>query len=391
MGQKFTRAELHGLVWVEPMRFLAKKYNISDRGLAKACLHADIPVPERGYWNKLQAGHKVTRRPLPPRGIGKSDEVMIGDHSYLTDEEALVMIIPQPPEFPETIESVMARVRTITSHIKIQKNLSKQHPLISRLYGEDERRHQKNMGYGFNMDTPIFDAVFEHRRLKILNSIFMAVEQYGMRAAVNGKEARGLTIIVGDQQVSFTLDSSKANKHLERERQGYGFTARGNDDPMILKLSPEKVWQDTGAVKIEEHIREIVEEIIVAGEVQCRSGALRHYEWLLERKAGAEKRELECQKEIERKHREHIRRLERQRIEDLLGQASALRQANDIREYVKSAQQISADLDGAVPSAEMQEWAGWVLEQADRIDPVKSGAFRKRRIELDKGSENSQA
>jgi superfamily I DNA/RNA helicase len=55
------------------MRSLAQKYEVSDRGLAKACAKANIPVPPRGYWNKLQAGYKVIKRPLPPRGLAGYD------------------------------------------------------------------------------------------------------------------------------------------------------------------------------------------------------------------------------------------------------------------------------------------------------------------------------
>jgi hypothetical protein len=71
----FTRQQLYNLVWSEPMRDVAGKYDISDRGLAKACAAADIPGPERGYWNKLQAGKSVTKRSLPPRGLGMSDNI----------------------------------------------------------------------------------------------------------------------------------------------------------------------------------------------------------------------------------------------------------------------------------------------------------------------------
>lgn len=60
MPHRFTRAELHRLVWSEPTSSLATRYSISGNGLAKACAKAAIPVPERGYWNKRQVG-KVTR------------------------------------------------------------------------------------------------------------------------------------------------------------------------------------------------------------------------------------------------------------------------------------------------------------------------------------------
>ena len=48
MSRSFTRKELYDLVWSEPMRDIAKRLEISDVGLAKACRNAEIPVPPRG-------------------------------------------------------------------------------------------------------------------------------------------------------------------------------------------------------------------------------------------------------------------------------------------------------------------------------------------------------
>jgi len=73
---EFTRQELYELVWKEPLSRLAKKYNISDNGLRKRCKKLNIPLPEVGYWQKLQYNKPVTRKKLPkenPSGIEKID------------------------------------------------------------------------------------------------------------------------------------------------------------------------------------------------------------------------------------------------------------------------------------------------------------------------------
>jgi hypothetical protein len=51
-----TRKELYDLVWSEPMMRLARRYGLSDVGLAKICRKCDIPRPPRGYWAKKQVG-----------------------------------------------------------------------------------------------------------------------------------------------------------------------------------------------------------------------------------------------------------------------------------------------------------------------------------------------
>ena len=77
MPHTFTRQELFELVWSEPTRTIAKRLGISDVGLAKACRRADLLLPARGYWAKLAAGKIVKKPPLPPRGPGMSDRIVL--------------------------------------------------------------------------------------------------------------------------------------------------------------------------------------------------------------------------------------------------------------------------------------------------------------------------
>src|SRR5882724_6216619 len=99
----FTREHLYDLVWSEPMRSLATRYLISDRGLAKACAGARIPVPPPGYWAKVQAGKKVFKTDLPARGLGQSADVTIGRGSdwyyYREPDPDLDEPIPPVPDF----------------------------------------------------------------------------------------------------------------------------------------------------------------------------------------------------------------------------------------------------------------------------------------------------
>src|ERR1700688_3007881 len=54
---------------------LAKKYGISDVGLAKVCRKLTIPLPGRGYWARKQAGQKVRQEPLPQ--VNEKDKVLL--------------------------------------------------------------------------------------------------------------------------------------------------------------------------------------------------------------------------------------------------------------------------------------------------------------------------
>lgn len=62
---KLARAGLFERVWSEPVAKLAGEWGISGTGLKKVCRKLLIPVPPRGYWAKLKAGHRLKRAQLP--------------------------------------------------------------------------------------------------------------------------------------------------------------------------------------------------------------------------------------------------------------------------------------------------------------------------------------
>jgi integrase len=64
---RISRRDLYELIWSEPTTALARRFGISDVGLAKVCRRSDIPSPPRGYWAKVAAGDTVHRPELPER------------------------------------------------------------------------------------------------------------------------------------------------------------------------------------------------------------------------------------------------------------------------------------------------------------------------------------
>lgn len=75
---RVTRAELYDHVWSQPMIRLAVEYRVTATALAKTIRKANIPVPPRGYWNKLQNGKPVIKMPpLPPVKVGARETFLI--------------------------------------------------------------------------------------------------------------------------------------------------------------------------------------------------------------------------------------------------------------------------------------------------------------------------
>lgn len=71
------REDLHRLVWTAPVTEIAARIGVSNVGLAKACRRAEIPVPTRGYWAKIEAGQHIGQDPLPPAPAGLPELIRV--------------------------------------------------------------------------------------------------------------------------------------------------------------------------------------------------------------------------------------------------------------------------------------------------------------------------
>jgi hypothetical protein len=392
MTRTFTRGALYELVWSEPMQALAKKFSLSDRGLAKICAAANIPVPARGYWAKKQAGKRVSPHPLPPRALGQSDEVTIGRGEWPHDRESDAEILAAPiPPLP-TFEPDMAVVRTKAAALVRKAPLPLRdshgwHSQIEKLLRADQERLRKQQAsfYPSSWDGPVFTAPFEQRRLRILNALFTCLTRCGMKPHVSGKHGRELSIVVGDTLVPINLDAVGAAKLIQRERDGYGFVARGDKDKMRLSLSrwwqaePDSPsWEDETGERLERRLREIAAAIIVLGEQKVRESAVSRRAWRIKRKTELGEAERKWLAEEERRRRALEAKRQQARIDHLLGQAEALHQAEQIRAYVAAVRALNPTAPDPLTPGALDEWSGWALAQADRIDPVLSGAYKSR-------------
>jgi hypothetical protein len=211
----------------------------------------------------------------------------------------------------------------------------------------------------------------------VLNTLVLAAGLMNGKSAISDREARSIHFSFYQRQVGIRLDRLKRSK-----RRGCEANSADPDETQLslsILMSPgsENIrisWQDDEQGKVETRVTEIAIQIILSAELQYREGAMRSYEWRVQRKAELEEENRERKRQAERAERERQKRLEHARIDRLLKSAAAFQQAGAIRKYVEAIRATKTD-DAACSQEELERWSRWALAEAERIDPVIGGRF----------------
>jgi hypothetical protein len=384
MAERLSRNELYNLVWSEPLRTLSARFGISDVALRKTCVKAAIPTPERGYWARKDAGHKVVQTALPLRPPGMDDEVVVAGAGkwWYRDEkkEELHAPLPPPPEFPEPIDAVRGRIAKNIGKVSVSKGVHLWHPVIDALLKEDERRREqlRTDPYPTPWNKPRFDTPSERRRLRILNSLFCAVLKMNGSASSGEEKAGHFFVTFYHHNVGVKLVPSQQSRRRARRGTEKVEPPEPGLTMSILESSRSEsarfMWRDEDTSKLEDHITEIAIQTALAAEIQYREGALRQHQFRVEHRARMEAEERKRQFETERAERERLRQIEQARIDRLLRDATAFQQADQIRKYVVAIR-ARVQSDDSLTDKEFQMWSQWALTNADRIDPSVEGAY----------------
>jgi hypothetical protein len=360
------------LVWSEPRVQLAKKLGVSDVAIGKYCRSADIPVPPRGYWARLEAGQSVSKIPLPIRGLGEADRIVIGGSRYYRYSNEPISELPDPPSFDEPIESVIKRAKAMVGKVKVPRNLEDPHRLIMKLLDKDDELRKVYAEHRFQWNEPRFDAPAPKRRLRLINAIFLALQRAGCPPSFSGKDAEELGCRVGDQWVNFIIEPTKkarardalfdAGNNSRQQALRFGIKAHSNCPDEIAHE-----WVDTEKEPLEAVLPDVVLNIVVIGELNHRASLQSHYEWLVERKAAQEERIRQEKELAERQAREAELRKEKERRKHLFKLVRNWKHSGEIREFV-AAMSLHPQAN-EFPDA-LRQWSTWALAEADALDPM---------------------
>lgn len=368
-----TRRELYDLVWSVPITKLAARYGMSGRGLAKACERADIPVPERGYWTKVQAGQEIKKPLLLALKPGGTDRVTLHPRPAAP---------PPPPPLPPAIqEKIDAELRP-ERHVGVPATLANPHRIVAGWIQANRRKWEAHQHDAWFKRTyqPIDSGDLAKRRLRILSAFFKALEARGYKLVVEERYQRQVQI--EHEREKFDITLQERIRHVrrrltEKEKVERGYLSSGPKwkqerhatGQLVLSIVhvrrySNKQWADKPEAPLETKLNAVLGEFAGLLE-ELRDQRAREAEERAERMKIEEE-----ERRIEREHKRDTIRLHR-----LLRHCDEAERAAQIRAFV--------DLVDKSPRAAdptFAEWKSWALGHADRIDPLKADDLFEREV-----------
>ena len=177
------------------MRAVGEEFGLSASALANVCRKHNIPVPPVGHWTKIEVGHKITPPALIPELSG-NEAVHMHVRERLSPELAGLAAETAPKiDIPQEISHALA--------LKTDK-------LLSSGKENEKKLLVPKTGIASHL---LVSRVQLPRALRILNALFLALEERGHIVSWPKKEDEHLTIGIDGEPVAISmrevLDSEK--------------------------------------------------------------------------------------------------------------------------------------------------------------------------------------
>jgi hypothetical protein len=352
---RLTRAELYEKVWTAPVRTIAQEFGMSDVGLAKICRKHGIPIPPLGYWRKTETGHKVVRPPLSPATNGlETLDISVRERlplelAALAAEPALEIAIPSElsHDLVTRTEKLLASGKENEKKLVVPKNGTLSHLLVSR----------EQMA----------------RALRIINGLFLALEERGHSISWPKEEQAALTLDIDGETVRFcVLEITESLQHVltpaeqkhpwRAPKWDYKLTGRlrFRMDNLPYSAGVRGTWSDGKCQRLEKCIGDFIVGLRIA------AAALKKNRQEIEERERRWEEERKQQEEQRRRAAEHKRKAEF--VTELMRNWE---QAHKVRTFAKALAESSSKLElSDEQKSDIQQVVHWTTEYAELIDPL---------------------
>lgn len=345
---KIDRDDLYQRVWSMPVTKLAKQFDISDVGLAKACRKAGIPLPPVGYWTKVAHGKKVTRPALPPSNQ-KTVEI---DAQRFRGVKAAAPESRQPAPPISVPAELPSRLPSYTAATKAQ--LVKSRP--------------KGTVFAISNGPAVFDCRVGvdavDRTLRVLASIELNLPSIGA-TLVAGKQR--LEVEVEGQRLEFrVVEQTRRTEVIVKDKYYKGSVSKDYEYEFSGLLNIEvlsfyegrKKWTDGKRAPLTDKIGEFLQGLV--------DGALA----IRRRKEELEAQHRRWAEETRRREEQAARRKALQDLQQrLIEEATAAEQSQRVLHYLGKLRKQLESAAANLPE-DAAKWLSLAEELATALDPT---------------------
>lgn len=383
------RQKLYDEIWTDPVTVVAQRYGISDVALRKRCKAISIPLPPRGYWERLRAGQSVPRTALP-KVTGELKKIV---HSYAIKykadmEELSDAELSSDEELGLFSEETKKFICEKCSKIEVKGQLRDPHHLVIEHKEEmayrklrDRRlkqadfspRYYTSVKSGYRDNKPVLPIHVSddqmNRVYRILDSLIKTIEDMEGSVSVRineGKDEASFNIAFS----SFDFSVKEETKPIRKPKSGIKTDESTKESVgyLIISLigecwydnSTQRLeYKDTAETQLESQLGKIVFDMFVVGS---RLYARVH---LLHREQQREWKEEERQQRLKEKQQE-----EQEKVEVLKSIVADWDIAQKIRNFADTLEQKVSKITDTEKKDKMLDWVRWARERADWVDPL---------------------
>ncbi|WP_213779112.1 hypothetical protein [Caballeronia sp. dw_276] len=365
LHQDFEREKLYEEIWSEPVNKVSRKYDISDVGLRKICISLDVPVPPRGYWEKLAAGKAVEKPSLPPT-------------KGATTHRRSVFKNPQDNELSSRTQTRIDEDAIRAPHVptvSMQTSIDECLPLVKRVAKKLDSKHRDSRAWpycdGAGLMRVAVSSQNSLRALLVLNMLIETLTGAGYTLSSSGKEGEPAYVTLLDSKLTFRVRERSRQEDIpltreqlaENKRVGYSMNKQAclYHPTNELEISAFEVGSNYAAATAVDSRSALVETKICGFVGKLRHLIIRnsvHAEMRVEQRA------IAAAQEAERARLAAIRRSAIEQLKRVEEWALKLERANRLRtlatEFEVKKLKSSDDVVDAT----------WLRRAADWLDPT---------------------
>lgn len=396
------REHLYSEIWTEPVKTVAERYEISDVALRKHCIRYGIPLPPRGYWEKLKAGKSVHKPALPKvtSELRKHIRNYVIKYKYdvkkLTDEE-----LKSGEEMFLLTDDTKNYIKEVCSKITVKSQLRDPHPLIVEhqeeiLYRKKRDKAVERASFNYLYQSsiksqykenkailPIFVSPNQVKRAyRIIDTIIKTLPHLESRLSIGHQKDQGFIDVM---HVTFEfelkeVEEKRKSKKQTEEASGklapslvLSFTA--NRSSWNREYSEQLEYRDTPSEPLESKLDSVITNLFILANRFLAKDEL--YLRELERKWAEEEKQYQLKK-LKRREEGNVKILEQ-----------LVQEWDQSRKFREFAEFLENDATGMQDSQQKQKILNkvkWIREKADWLDPLiakEDELLGKRKSALD--------